>query len=66
MKKIISSTTFVLKGTGWYATDYPKSNPSGGDSTTEKAHGAKSESKSEDKAETKAEKKSPTEAAASK
>lgn len=22
MKKLISSTSFVLKGTGWYATDY--------------------------------------------
>ena len=22
MRKLISSTSFVLKGTGWYATDY--------------------------------------------
>jgi putative FmdB family regulatory protein len=66
MKKIISSTSFVLKGTGWYATDYASGNHSGGDSTTKKAHDTKSESKPENKAETKAEKKSPTEAAASK
>lgn len=66
MKKIISSTTFVLKGTGWYATDYASGNHSGGDSTTKKAHDTKSESKPENKTETKAEKKSPTEAAASK
>lgn len=29
LKKQISNTTFVLKGTGWYATDYGK-NDSGG------------------------------------
>jgi len=23
LKKLISSTSFVLKGTGWYVTDYP-------------------------------------------
>ncbi len=66
VKKIISNTTFVLKGTGWYATDYPSGSHSGGDSTTEKAHDTKSESKPENKTETKAEKKSTTEAAASK
>jgi len=25
MKKLISNTSFVLKGTGWYATDYASS-----------------------------------------
>ena len=32
-KRMISNTTFVLKGTGWYVTDYKKGNstcPSGG------------------------------------
>ena len=66
MKKIISSTTFVLKGTGWYATDYASGNHSGGDSTIKKSRETKSQSKSEEKTETKVEKKSPTEAAASK
>ena len=66
MKKIISSTTFVLKGTGWYATDYGSSNHSGGDSTKKKTQDAKPESRSENKTETKAEKKSPSKAAASK
>ena len=28
-KKIISQTSFVLKGSGWYATDYGKGNKSG-------------------------------------
>ncbi|PKL52669.1 MAG: FmdB family transcriptional regulator [Nitrospira bacterium HGW-Nitrospira-1] len=34
LKKILSNTTFILKGTGWYATDYasnkgntPKASP---------------------------------------
>ncbi len=66
MKKIISNTTFVLKGTGWYATDYGSSNHSCSDSTKKKTHDAKPESKSENKTETKAEKKSPSKAAASK
>lgn len=25
IKKLISNTSFVLKGTGWYVTDYPSS-----------------------------------------
>ena len=28
-KRIISNTAFVLKGTGWYVTDYCRSNGSG-------------------------------------
>ncbi len=66
MKKIISSTTFVLKGSGWYATDYGSSNHSGGNSAAKKTQETKAESKSENTTETKAEKKSPTKAAASK
>ena len=31
LKKVISNTSFILKGTGWYATDYAnKGNGSGG------------------------------------
>jgi len=26
MKRIISNTTFILKGTGWYQTDYKNKN----------------------------------------
>jgi len=66
MKKIISSTTFVLKGTGWYATDYADGKTSSSDSKTKKASDTTSESKSENKTETKAEKKSAAKAAASK
>ncbi len=28
LRKMISNTSFVLKGTGWYATDYASSNGS--------------------------------------
>lgn len=30
-KRIISNTSFVLKGSGWYVTDYGRGNGSGGD-----------------------------------
>lgn len=50
MKKMISNTSFVLKGTGWYATDYASS------TTTPKA----SDSGNGGKTETKAEKTEPT------
>ena len=52
MKKLISNTSFVLKGTGWYKTDYP----SGGSKKTaegDKGSGAKPETKSETKPESK-------------
>jgi len=66
MKKMISNTSFVLKGTGWYATDYAAGKSTGGSPKTEKAPDTKTESKPESKTETKAGKKSPTEAAVSK
>lgn len=49
LEKLISRTSFQLKGTGWYATDFK--NPP-----------AKTEAKTETKAETKTETKSTTEA----
>src|SRR6267378_2749649 len=39
LKKLISSPAFQLKGSGWYASDYPKlaaGKPSGGDSAGDK------------------------------
>ncbi len=30
LKKLMSNTSFALKGSGWYTTDYKKSSPSGG------------------------------------
>src|SRR5438128_11532564 len=58
VRRLISSTSFQLKGTGWYATDYAR--PSGGNGakkddakeSTDKAE-AKSETKSESKSESK-------------
>ena len=58
-KKLISSTSFQLKGTGWYITDYarkgkngePKSD-NGAKSSSETKTDSKSESKSESKADT--------------
>ncbi len=35
VKKLISSTSFVLRGTGWYITDYARNNGSKGKSDKE-------------------------------
>jgi predicted nucleic acid-binding Zn ribbon protein len=48
VKKLISNTSFVLKGSGWYVTDYGKSG-----SSAAKSDDGKSEKKSETKTETK-------------
>ena len=70
VKKLISNTSFQLKGTGWYVTDYARGGAKGNGSATKsesnsesKAEG-KSESKSESKAETKSEGKAETKPAA--
>jgi putative FmdB family regulatory protein len=34
VERMISSTSFVLKGTGWYATDYAKKSPPAAQSST--------------------------------
>lgn len=47
LKKLISSTSFVLKGTGWYKTDYAQ--PASKAGKTEGGNGAKTETKSETK-----------------
>ncbi len=63
MKKMISNTSFVLKGTGWYITDYArdkKKEPVLKGTTPDKS----SESKTEQKSETAAEKKTGTKEAA--
>jgi putative FmdB family regulatory protein len=62
IKKLISNTSFQLKGTGWYVTDYARKGQNGGDSKSESdtksSSNTKSESKSESKSETKGESKS--------
>jgi putative FmdB family regulatory protein len=54
MKKLISNTSFVLKGTGWYKTDYPSG---GGRKAAESEQGkdAKPDKKPETKPEPKIE-----------
>jgi putative FmdB family regulatory protein len=58
VRRLISSTTFILKGEGWYVTDYPsdarkkavkseKSAAGGDGKTSEKGDGKKSEKKDE-------------------
>lgn len=39
LKKLISSSAFVLKGTGWYVTDYPSQSRKDAMSAGEKAGG---------------------------
>src|SRR5271166_1464814 len=49
VKRLISNTSFMLKGSGWYATDYghSKTNPSSSnESTSAGSNGKTSESKS--------------------
>jgi predicted nucleic acid-binding Zn ribbon protein len=54
VRKLISSTSFQLKGSGWYLTDYARKD--GG--TKEKAPGGKAESAGDAKTESKSEAKS--------
>ena len=54
VKKLISNTSFQLKGTGWYITDYARKGQTNGESKSDTssksaASSASSESKSESK-----------------
>ena len=49
VKKLISNTSFQLKGTGWYVTDYARKGQTNGESKSE--GGSKSSSSSESKGE---------------
>jgi putative FmdB family regulatory protein len=40
VERIISATSFVLKGTGWYVTDYPRAGAKTDSSTDSAASGA--------------------------
>lgn len=60
MKKLISKSTFVLKGTGWYVTDYAAKDKDStgkiekdGDTKSEKSAETKTEPKTETKVENK-------------
>lgn len=56
VKKLISNTSFQLKGTGWYVTDYARKGKSNGEGNGSKS--SSSESKSESKGESKSDAKS--------
>ncbi len=61
LRKLISNTSFVLKGTGWYKTDYASSGSGRTGKKSEKGNGGKPETKSggkEAKTENSSEKKS--------
>ena len=58
MKKLISNTSFILKGTGWYKTDYASGNgkkqketEKGPESSSPNSQETKTEKKSESKSE---------------
>jgi putative FmdB family regulatory protein len=53
VKKLISNTSFQLKGTGWYVTDYARKEKSNGEGNGSKP--SSPESKSESKSDTKSE-----------
>jgi putative FmdB family regulatory protein len=53
VKKLISNTSFQLKGTGWYVTDYARKGQSNGDGNGSKSSSA--ESKTESKGDSKSE-----------
>jgi len=55
VKKLISNTSFQLKGTGWYVTDYARKGQNGADSKGENGSKSSSESKTESKTEPKTE-----------
>ena len=41
MKRLISATSFILKGEGWYVTDYPSKERKAGMAAEKKAKGRK-------------------------
>lgn len=54
LEKAVSRTSFQLKGSGWYATDYPNKGDAAGKAKTE--NGADKAEKSADKSEKRADK----------
>ena len=59
LKKLISNTSFQLKGTGWYITDYARKGKNG-DAKSDEGSKSSTESKNESKSESKTESKSDT------
>src|SRR5215813_11416031 len=55
VKKLISNTSFQLKGTGWYVTDYARKDNNKGAEKGENGAKSSAESKSDSKGESKTE-----------
>ena len=53
IKKLISSTSFHLKGTGWYVTDYARKDGGGAKTSADDKGESKSDSKADSKADSK-------------
>jgi putative FmdB family regulatory protein len=64
VRKLVSQSSFHLKGTGWYVTDYASKKPGSkaageGHQKSESKSDSKSDSKSESKSDSKADNKTP-------
>ena len=57
VKKLISNTSFQLKGTGWYVTDYARKDNNKGADKAENGAKSSAESKSDSKSDSKGESK---------
>jgi putative FmdB family regulatory protein len=57
VKKLISNTSFQLKGTGWYVTDYARKGKNGESKDGSKSDNSKSESSSKPASDSKTESK---------
>lgn len=58
VRRLISNTSFMLKGSGWYATDYGRSKKSSSSSSTESAGSGANGKSSESSSSTSSEKSS--------
>jgi putative FmdB family regulatory protein len=58
VRRLISNTSFQLKGSGWYVTDYPRSGSKNGEKKDSSKESTASETKSDTKSESKSESKS--------
>ena len=68
VERMVSRSSFVLKGTGWYATDYASKSKNDASDSPEKAsasNGSTSEAKSEAKSESKSDSKPSSESKSS-
>ena len=65
VRRLISNTSFQLKGTGWYVTDYARSGSGGNGKKDKSGDSSKAEGTAESKSESKPEPKSEAKSSAS-